>query len=148
MDTKRIAESLGALMLLDFDSAHAFEEAIENLKENDLKERFTVFRKDHQEHVYHLSKIIIGLGEEPPPHSTDFRVFSTRSLASPAAAADAEEILSLLQRNEQIMNDRYAGALSLDIPDPVQSLLSRYYADEKKHLAYIASVLSLTPALK
>lgn len=145
MDNKQLARTLGSLMLLDFDAAHAFEEAIENTEVKDVQEQFTLFRKDHQDHVFHISKMIVALGEEPPAHSTDFRVFSTKEIVSPRAASNTEERMRIMLLNETTLNDRYAEALRLDLPANIRSSVSHYFSDEQKHRAYISSALNLSP---
>jgi rubrerythrin len=151
MNTNEIVETLGILMLIDFDAAHAYEEALENtndssfVKDSAAHVQLTLFRKDHQSHVFTLSERILGMGGNPPPHSNDFRAYIHKDFISPLNVGSSREIFETLQRNEQMVSNMYARALEQDLPEDIKTLLKKHFNDEQKHLGYIESVLELSP---
>jgi bacterioferritin (cytochrome b1) len=146
MQKKELAHELGMLMLMDFDLAHAFEEAIETVREEDIRTQFTRFRKDHQEHVFKLSRSIQELGEESPPHSTDPAVFSSGRIISPKNAPATRAVFETMYANEKVAGRSYARAIALqDLPPATLLLLKEHFADEERHFAYIEAALSLSP---
>jgi rubrerythrin len=145
MNTREFADQLGSLMLLDFDAAHAYEEAIENLKPADLREQFTRFRIDHQDQVYALSTLIKQMGEEPPPHSNDFQHYSSGGIASPKDLCETREIVDLMYRNEKQIGERYADLKGTELPTQVASAIQQGFVSQERHAAYMESLLSLSP---
>jgi hypothetical protein len=145
MDIHHIAEELGPLMLLDFDAAHAYEEAIEKLQPADIREQYTRFRIDHQDQVFGLSTLIKQLGEEPPAHSNDFSRYATDAIASPKEYAETRQIIDVMYRNEQLIGRRYAALLKTGLPAAVREGIQKGFTLEERHLAYMESLLSLSP---
>lgn len=58
---------------MDIDDAHADDQAISNLENDEIKAKFKVFKSDHERHILEISKLIKELEGKPPEYTRDFK---------------------------------------------------------------------------
>ena len=155
MDNAGLAKKLASLAQLDFDAAQAYNEAAPMVGKSDseIREHILLFYEDHKRHAKTLSDAISGLGELPPHFSIDIMGYAFEDVTLLLGATGTFGAMIALEQNEKLVAQAYADMLDdsdfSKFPMDVQSIFKAYYDDEKRHLAYIESVLDqIEPALK
>jgi uncharacterized protein (TIGR02284 family) len=132
---------LVALAQLDIDAARAYEQAIDAIDVPEVRDRLDDFRQDHERHVSELSEVIRWMGGEPPERSPDMKGFIIGGYTAIRGTMGIAGALRAMKTNEMMANAIYERALTVDLPDDVRGLIVRNREDERRHLAYIESVL-------
>jgi rubrerythrin len=141
MDTNQIIKVCSSLMQLDLDAVHAYDQAIKRIDEEDIRERITAFRHDHERHVEDLEQAIRGLGGEPPERSRGVKGFFLEGFTAAMGVAGSKAALRAMRTNEKLTNKKYEEALGEQLPDDVRQLVEKNREDERRHLQYIEATL-------
>jgi uncharacterized protein (TIGR02284 family) len=129
------------LAQLDIDAARAYAQAIDNIDIPSIRDRLDDFRQDHERHVSELSEVIRWMGGEPPERTPDVKGYFIEGYTAIRAMMGIAGALRAMKTNEMMANAIYERALALDLAPEVRGLIERNREDERRHLAYIESVL-------
>ena len=141
MDNKEIAKKLSSLVQLDIDAVHAYKEAIEKTEDLQVREKLSLFRKDHERHITELSAEIRRMGEEPPDFSPDFKGYMIQGFTSMRSLSGTKGALNAMHTNEMLTNKTYKEASGWGLPPNVQQMINLAYDDERRHIEYIKATL-------
>ena len=143
MFEKTIESVMNDLIQLDIDAYHAYEDAIKAIKEKDIQQQLTDFRKDHGRHIKELSYLLKELGGKPIKHSRDFKGIVIEGMTILQSLTGTIGALKAMLTNENITNEKYADALEYKgFTQEVRKLIHDNYNDEKRHLDYIKKKLA------
>ncbi|MFP4162929.1 MAG: ferritin-like domain-containing protein [Chitinispirillaceae bacterium] len=145
MENKEIIKKLSSLMKLDYDATQAYEKALDNISDMDIKARIRKYHDDHMRHVDNLSDIITGLGGTPPERSSDIRGLFLSGVAALQGITGTGGALKSLQSGEKITNKSYNDAVHQDFPLDIKNVLEGNFRDEQIHMEYINSMLETKP---
>lgn len=145
MENKEIVEKLSSLMKLDYDAAQAYEKAIENISETDIKAKIRKYHDDHMRHVDNLSDLITRFGGTPPERSTGIRGLFLSGTTALTGLTGTGGALRGLQSGEKITNRSYSDAVHQDFPLDVKTVLENNFRDEQVHIDYINGMLETKP---
>ncbi|HEY0526164.1 MAG TPA: DUF2383 domain-containing protein [Stellaceae bacterium] len=132
---------LVTLAQLDIDAARAYVQAVDAIDIPSIRDRLDDFRQDHERHVRELSEVIRWMGGEPPERAPDVKGFFIAGYTAIRSTMGIAGALRAMKTNEMMTNAIYERALAIDLPDDVRGLIERNREDERRHLAYIESVL-------
>lgn len=131
---------LNDLIQLDIDAIRAYEQALDAVKDNDVRRNLLAFRGDHERHVNELSGLVRGMGGTPPAFKPDLKGFLIEGMTAVRALAGENAALSAMRDNERLTNNRYQAALdNPNLPANCRDVVARNREDERRHLAYIES---------
>jgi uncharacterized protein (TIGR02284 family) len=140
MDTREVCDKLNDLIKLDVDAVHAYDQAIEACVIDEVRDRLTEFRGDHDRHIRDLSAQVRALGAEPEVRR-DWKGFFIEGFTAIASQGDHSALLAM-RGNEELTNRTYERALDMqDLTPEVRSLLERNFSDEQRHLSWIKNQL-------
>ena len=141
MDMKDVIKELNNLIQLDIDAIGAYEQAIDNVAELDVKSELTAFKADHTRHVSELSAEVRRLGGQPTERKKDVKGFLIQGFTAIRSATGTEGALKAMQSNEKLTNKNYGNAVQMNFPVDVMQVVERGFRDEQRHLAWIESAL-------
>lgn len=146
MNTEKVIKNLCDLTQLDIDAVHAYEQALKEIKKNEIFINIKKFQEDHARHINELSAVIVSLNGEPPKRTQDFKGYLIEGFTSLRSITGTEGALKAMQTNEKLTNATYEKALKKlqedDAMENIKALVSKNYEDEKRHLAYIKNALA------
>jgi uncharacterized protein (TIGR02284 family) len=133
-------EELNELIRFDFDAIGAYNSAISDIKELQIRDPLIQFRGDHERHVQNLSMIVTRLGGKPV-EGPDFKGVVRKTMTKAAGLGGTELTLKAMRSNEEVLNKTYSHHLSLDFPDDIKEVIRQNYGDEQRHLAWVEQTL-------
>lgn len=139
---KKLIDDLVNLVQLDIDAILAYNQAIDSVEEDDIRQNLASFRADHDRHVSDLSAAITQLGGTPPSMERDFKGFFIEGMTAIAGKIGTRSTLMAMAGNEALTNARYQAAQSYEAPDGVRQILQSNLADEQRHIRYIRQTLA------
>jgi rubrerythrin len=134
-------DKLIGLAQLDIDALLAYDQAIANVLEPEIRHVLEGFRADHERHAAELGKLIADYGGEPPICRRDFKGFLLAGMTAIAGEAGTRGALMAMTGNETLTNSRYRSALSFYLPPEAMQMVEQFFADEQRHAAYITATL-------
>jgi len=140
-DLDRI-ERLSSLVQMDSDAVRTYEQALDEIEADAIRERLAQFRDEHIQHSEELSVVIQELGGTPPSQETDMKGFLTEKFAAVRSLSGTEGALKTMQTNEKLTNRIYQEARSWGLAPGADALIERYYRDEQRHLRSIREALA------
>lgn len=145
MERKDAIDKISDLLKLDVDAVHAYNEAIEKIDVQEVRNQLSKYRDDHQRHVSDLTQILHNMGAEIPEQKPDFKGLLIEGMTSLRSSMGTEQALKAMRQNEQITNTSYENAMewSLEISTEIHDVIRRGYDDEREHLSYIEQQLSV-----
>lgn len=135
-DTKEIISDLNDVIKLDYDAIAAYKSAIERLDTAEYKKKLAEFLGDHQRHVEELSKVVRNEGGDPPKEGGPLK-FLTKGKVVMADLLGDKAILMAMKANEVVTNTKYEEVVETGYPEPIQELLRKGLADERRHKDWI-----------
>lgn len=141
MNKKEIGEKLTQLIQLDFDAAKAYEQALENIDDENIHARISSFRDDHMRHIDDLSEAMREMGETPPHRSRDIKGFLITGFTTIRSMTGTQGALKAMRMNERLTNSMYENALDWDLPPEVMRIVRKNREDERRHIEYIEQTL-------
>ena len=142
-DLIKILNILTDLAQLDIDAVYAYEQAIEQINEVEVRENIMSFRDDHNRHIDELGDMIVKKGGLVPERKRDFKGFVIEGFTALRSMTGTYGALRAMEINEKTTNRNYKSALdeNPDLPEDVIALLEKNYSDERRHLAYIQNTV-------
>lgn len=134
---RKIVDDLISLVHLDIDAIHAYDQAIEKIEIQSIKNQLRIFREDHFRHANELSAEVKKMGGTPPEFKKDFKGFVLQGFTALRSVTGTEGALHAMETNEKLTNATYEKALSWDLPQGVRSIVERNREDERRHLEFI-----------
>jgi competence protein ComEA len=136
LDADELVEALTSLAELDSEAVAAYTVAIESLEDEEMADKLTEFRGDHQRHVEELNELLERCGGEAVEDKDPEESLLAHLADTAAALGDRGVVLAMIS-NEQLTNGSYEAALELPCDDEVRSVIERNYADEQRHLRWL-----------
>ena len=133
-------EELNELIRYDFDAVGAYNSAIGDIKETQIRDPLIQFRGDHERHVQDLSAIVRRLGGKPVD-AAGLKGMLRKTMTKVAGLGGTELALKAMRSNEEVLNKAYAHHLALDFPDDIKEVIRKNYGDEQRHLAWVEQAL-------
>lgn len=141
MEEKEIRKKIRALIQLDIDATHAYQQAIDKTEHRGVRDQLVAFRKEHERHMQELSAKLAELGEKAP-HSPDVKGYLIEGFTGLRSSTGTKGALKAMQTNEKLTNRKYEVAVKESFPPEIRSLIETNRQDEAKHLRYIGQVLA------
>ncbi|MDR3607859.1 MAG: DUF2383 domain-containing protein [Oligoflexia bacterium] len=135
--TKELIKALTSLAHLDIDAVHAYDQAIEKIDVDEVREKLIGFRADHERHVQALAPLIKDVGGEPPRFQRDFKGFLIQGITALRSVSGTEGALHAMKTNEELTNRTYDRALQWPLSAAAKIIVQRNRDDERRHLDYI-----------
>jgi uncharacterized protein (TIGR02284 family) len=134
-------EELNELIRFDYDAIGAYNSAIDDIKEIEIRDPLIQFRGDHERHVQNLSVIVARLGGKPV-EKPDVKGVLRKAMTKVAGLGGTEGTLKAMRSNEEMLNKTYAHHLNhFEWPDDIKDVIRQNYADEQRHLAWVEQAL-------
>ena len=141
---ENLLKNLHALAQLDRDAVGAYDDALERVTDDAVKEHFTEFRGEHMNHVEKLSRSIERLGGTAPQLEVVMMGMVAEWIVSFRSMMGEKGPLHAMHIAETYHNSRYAEAASWNVgDDELAALIQTFYGDEKEHLRYIDEMLAM-----
>ncbi len=145
MNDDQLKNNIRDLIQLDIDAAEAYQQAIEKIDDESIRETIERFQGDHERHVESLSGELTKLGGEPPERQADIQGKLLSGMTSLRSITGTSGALSAMQTNEELTNRRYREATEwsteAQIPFELRRVILKNYDDERRHLQYINDTL-------
>jgi uncharacterized protein (TIGR02284 family) len=139
--TEKTIEELNELIHYDYDAVGAYTAAINDIKENNIRDPLIQFRGDHERHIVDLSAVVRRLGGKPAERP-DIKGFVRKTMTRVAGLGGTELILKAMRSNEEVLNKAYAHHLEkFEFTADIMELLRKNYADEQRHLAWVEQAI-------
>lgn len=139
-DSKQIISDLNDLIHLDYDAIAAYQSAIERLDSAEYKAKLTDFMGDHNRHVEELGKVVRSEGGTAPTEGDAMKILTKGKVVIAGLAGD-EAILKAMRANEEVTNTKYEDAVEEGFAGPVQEILRRGLADERRHKDWLEATI-------
>ena len=136
-----VLKAFKELCELDYDAVEAYNKAIEKIENTDYKAKLTEFKHDHQRHIQEITKALIQQGEEAPK-GPSAKQWLTKGKVVLADLIGDKTILAAMLTNEMDTNTAYERMTKRDdLWAGAAAIVQAGFADEKRHKAWIESVL-------
>jgi len=142
MNYEEMANRLGSLVTMDVDAARAYDQALEEIDLENVREQILKFQEDHNRHIVELSAMINELGGPPPSIEPDAKGFAIERFTAIRSLSGTEGALKALQMNEKITGKTYSEARSWELTPGAAAIVERNYRDEQQHLRHIREMLA------
>lgn len=145
-----VIDKLLELHQLEVDANNAYETAIEQFRENELKTTFSRFKKDHDQHLNEIELLLTKRGEKVPSREKGLKGYLIDGMTRLRSSISDEQALKAMRQNEETVFNAYERiyreihAQNPDVDNLIQSALN----DEVKHYNYILSRLGETSGYK
>jgi predicted outer membrane protein len=134
--------ALKDLVELDFDAIEAYEVAINKIENTTYKTQLAAFKADHERHTRELAAVLKTHGEAAPTGPSAKQWLTKGKVAMGSLIGD-NAILAAMKSNEGDTNTAYERVSShKQIWPSAIEIIERGLADEKRHKAWLESVLS------
>jgi len=140
MNKENLVEKLNDLIELDYDAVAAYQAAIDRLENPGYRDQLNAFMQDHENHIAALSQIVRQEGGAPADGG-DMKKILTKGKVVIAELGGDNAILKAMQMNEVVTNKTYEAEVEEGFPEPVQTILQNGLADERRHKAWLETVL-------
>lgn len=145
LDKKEIIAKLTELAHLDIDAVKAYDQALDNIEMDEIREQLSDFRTDHERHIRNLSSALRSFGAEAPSPRPDMKGFFITAFTAIRSAAGTEGALKAMASNEKMTTSKYDDALNWKLPSDLKEMVRSHFADEQRHLSYIERTLVTKP---
>lgn len=141
MMEKKLINKLISLIQLDVDAVNAYEEAIQRIDDDDIRDEMKKFQADYRRHIAQLSVVVTDLGGQPPELGRDVRGYLLEAMTAVMSAVGTKPALRALHACAKIVSRTYHDAVTVDLPPRITSVVKRHAEDEERHLARIEQLL-------
>ncbi len=141
MEEKEWIETVSKLIQLDIDAAYAYDQILDTIENEIMRERLTEFRDTHWNHVARLSEEIRTLGGTPPKITQDLKGYLLEAFTALRGVTGMKGALKALRTTEELNKRHYMEAVAKNVPPAVKEVLRKHATDERIHLDYIDSNL-------
>jgi rubrerythrin len=132
-----VIEHLRALIRLDFDASRSYEQALEYVDDETVRQDFESFRRDHERHIVELTSVVEDLGVKVEEVTRDIKGVVLESMTKLRSITGTLGALRAIRTNEKLSSIVYAKANRLDLPPLALETVTRALEDEKRHEAAI-----------
>jgi rubrerythrin len=134
--------ALNDLLELEYEALEIYEAAINRLENEKYADKLREFKSDHQKHVDKLTTLIKDHGKDPAVGPSGGQVLAISNIAIRKLIGD-ESVLKGLYGAEKDTNTAYERINNHpDKFDDAVQLLKSFWEDEKKHKAWIESIVN------
>ena len=129
------------------DGEEGFRQAAEAVKDSNLKSLFNEFSQQRARFVTELQTEAMNLGEIEPEESSSTAGAMHRAwinIKSALTSGNDHTILAECERGEDTAVKEYEEALKIDLPAPLDDIISREYAEVKSAHDQIKSLRDAT----
>lgn len=138
METRMLLRRLEDLAQLDTDAVQVYAEALEHVKDEDVRKEFERFQGEHKYHASTLSDTIVRLGGTKPDLKVDLMGRVADWVTAFRSMIGTKGPLHAMKTAENYHNKHYGEAAEWDVGDEeVATMLKRFFGDEKRHLAFV-----------
>lgn len=135
---EELYKKLWNLAQLDIDAVDAYNVAIKNIDEADIKDKLRDFRDDHKQHVKDLNQEIVKLGYKAVENTPDLKGLLIKGFTALRSVTGTIGALKAMQGNEELTNRTYDEALEHNhMSAEVRKVIEKNRDDERIHLDYI-----------
>ena len=140
---KNFTDALKHLIELEYDAVEAYKAAIERLESKLYKDKMTEFLKDHERHIQEFSGVLKKHNEGAPDGPDMSKHWLAEGKVVLAGLIGDKAILTAMKTNEDDTNTAYERLNQFsDIWEDSENFLKEALKDERRHRAWIESVLS------
>jgi rubrerythrin len=140
---KNFTDAVKDLIELEYDAVEAYKAAIERLESKQYKDKMTEFLKDHERHIREFSSILKKHNEEAPQGPDMTKHWLAEGKVVLAGLIGDNAILTAMKTNEDDTNTAYERLNNFnDIWEDSEGFLKEALKDERRHRAWIESVIS------
>jgi rubrerythrin len=137
----KIEDAVKDLLELDYDAVEAYKAAVERLDNAEYKQKLAEFQKDHERHTTELTQLLRQHNITPPTEA-DAKKWLTKGKVVIAGLVGDNAILLAMKTNEADTNTAYERVAQRDdLWADGKDIVQRGWSDEKRHAAWIDSVL-------
>lgn len=137
MDDEDLIKELNGLIQLDFDASLTYEEALQQVEDQQARSDLQAFMQDHLQHITDLRSVIREVGGTPSEPSRDLKGVLLEGLTKLRSALGTLSALKAMRLNEKLTNRSYEKAAELDLPPRARQVVAANLQDERRHLAGI-----------
>ena len=137
----KLSDLVQDLVQLDKAAIEAYSAAIERLSNIEYRQQLTSFREDHVEHTRVLGAWLREHRQETPASGGLKQTLASGKVALAGLAGD-RQILHAMKTNEDDTNTAYERAVGHPEADGVRATFEKNLADERRHRAWMESVLA------
>jgi rubrerythrin len=138
---KEFVDALYELCELDYDAVDAYQAAIERLDDTTYRNKLMEFKQDHERHIRDISHILRKHNVKAPEGSSAKRLLTQGKVVLANLLGD-ETILRAMLSNEIDTNTAYERLNNrTDEWEDAKEILARGLEDEKKHKAWLETIL-------
>lgn len=137
MNNEDTINHLKSLVHYEIDHSFLLTQAVHNLKDKDIGQKFSSFKEDVEVNIKKLSSLIENSGGNPPEHSRDFKGFFMQGYAAIRGVATDYGILQAIESNEKLILGTYEKALKLAFEDTIKKDLQNFYDKNKEITKYV-----------
>lgn len=144
---KEIISTINNLIETLKDGQEGFKQAAEAVSDTNLKSLFYEFSQQRARFASELQSQAMSLGESEPEESSSTAGAMHRAwinLKSAVTSGDDHAILAECERGEDSAVKEYEEALKIDLPAPLDDMVSREYAEVKSAHDRIKSLRDAT----
>lgn len=140
MSAEDVIDDLNEILELEHDAIAAYKAAVERLDTQAYKDKLSEFLADHQAHVEDLTNLVRGEGGTAEKDGDAKKVLTKGKVVLADLAGD-EAILKAMKANEVQTNSKYEKAVEKGYANPIQSVVQKGLADERRHKAWVETTL-------
>lgn len=137
----KVCDQLDKLILLDFDAAGTYREALLHIDDPGSRSDLHAFLADHERHVVELGQVIRDFGRTPVEAHRDFKGVILEGMTR-LRSRSTLGALRAMRMNEWLTNKIYDRAAEIYMPPVGQAIVMENLADERRHLAAIEAHIS------
>ncbi|MBI4405836.1 MAG: ferritin-like domain-containing protein [Deltaproteobacteria bacterium] len=138
---KNQIDRLNSLIQLDYDAVLAYSQAIDNVELDEVKDKFSGFKADHERHIQELSSEVRTLGGIPHERARDLKGFFIEGFTAIRSMTGTAGALKAMRMNELLTNRNYQRTMKEAFPDRTKRILERNFQDEQRHIKYIEQAI-------
>jgi uncharacterized protein (TIGR02284 family) len=132
---------LNSLIQIDMDAILSYDQAIANVREEEIRQVLISFREDHLQHIEDLNVEVKRLGGKTPQFGRDFKGFFSEGMTAMTMELGTRAALVAMVTNEGVTHARYYAALTPDLDSHLRAIIERNYMDEERHFSYLKNIL-------
>ena len=132
-----LIKELNELIQLDYEASLTYEEALQQVEDEQARSALHAFMQDHLQHITDLRSVINELGGTPIEPSRDLKGVLLEGMTKLRNALGTLSALKAMRLNEKLTNRSYEKASELDLPSRARHVVAASFHDERRHLAAI-----------
>lgn len=135
--SKETGEVLQKLIQYAIDESFLINQCINNIKNQELKDRLLSMKRECDDNRQKLSTLGIKYGVEPIEYSQDFKGYFMEGYAAMRGAFTDQGALKALHTNLKLILKAFESTLGSSLPEEVKGAIQKAYEDNNNALQYI-----------